>query len=219
MIGRLRPGVDGSAADAEVKTIAAQLVAEHPDRNSFQGNVIPLSEKVSGPVRLAVWVLAGAVAMVMLIVCANLSNLLLSRATSRQKEFAIRSALGAGRGRMVGQMLTESIMLSSAGALVGVALAVAGTRAITQLEGISIPLLRDVRVDSVALAFTVAVAIAAGVIFGLAPAFLAGSLQHRRAEGRQRADRPRAADAAGCGTHSSSRRSLSRACCWSPPAC
>ena len=178
MVGRLQPGVDVSQAQAEVRTIAAQLVAEHPDRNSFQGNVIALSEKVSGPVRLAVWVLAGAVAMVMLIVCANLSNLLLSRATSRQKEFAIRSALGAGRARLAGQMLTESVVLSSAGALFGVALAAAGTRAITRLEGISIPLLREVRVDNAALAFTVIVAIAAGVIFGLAPAFLAGSLKH-----------------------------------------
>ena len=175
MIGRLKPGVTVAEAHAEVRTIAPQLVSEHPDRNSFEGNVAALSGKVSGPVRLAVWVLAGAVAMVMLIVCANLSNLLLSRAASRQKEFAIRSALGAGRGRLVGQMLTESVVLSSAGALVGVVLAIAGTRALTGLEGISIPLLRDVQVDGTALAFAAAVAVGAGMVFGLAPALLARS--------------------------------------------
>ena len=173
MIGRLAPGATAADAQAETRAIAAQLALEHPQRNRFEGNVTALAEKVSGPVRLAAWVLAGSVAMVMLIVCANLSNLLLSRATSRQKEFAIRSALGAGRGRLVGQMLTESVVLSLAGAVVGVVLAVAGTRALTGLEGINIPLLRDVRVDGLALAFTAAVAIAAGILFGLAPAFFA----------------------------------------------
>jgi len=195
MIGRLKPGVSVAQAQAEIRTIGQQVSGEHPDWNTFVGAVVPLTETVSGPMRSAVWVLAGAVAMVMLIVCANLSNLLLSRAASRQKEFAIRSALGAGRRRLVGQLLTESLLLSAAGAVVGLVLAVAGTRALASLEGFSIPLLRDVRVDGAALAFTAAVAIAAGIVFGLAPVVLArsGTLHHSlkdatrgSTEGRQR---------------------------------
>ena len=171
MIGRLKPGVTAAAAGAEVRTLAAQITKEHPERNGFQGNVRALSEHVSGRIRLAVWVLAGAVGMVMLIVCANLSNLLLARTAARQKEMAVRSALGAGRGRLIAQMLTEGLVLSSAGALLGVVMAYAGTRALTTLDAVSIPLLRDVRTDATALGFTVAVAIVTGLVFGLAPAF------------------------------------------------
>ncbi len=173
MIGRLKPGVSVAEAQAEVRTLAAQITKEHPERNSFQGNVKSLAEKVSGQIRLAVWVLAGAVAMVMLIVCANLSNLLLARTASRQREIAIRTALGAGRRRLLAQMLTEGIVLSSSGALLGFILATAGTRALAGLDAVSIPLLRDVRTDATALVFTLAVAIITGIVFGLAPALQA----------------------------------------------
>jgi predicted permease len=175
MIGRLQPGVPVERAQAEVRTLAGQITSEHPERNGFQGNVKLLSEKVSGQIRLAVWVLAGAVGMVMLIVCANLSNLLLARTASRQREIAIRTALGAGRRRLLAQMLTEGIVLSSSGALLGFVLATAGTRALAQLDAVSIPLLREVRTDATVLAFTLAVAIATGIVFGLAPAFQARS--------------------------------------------
>ena len=170
MIGRLAPGATVDQARAEIRTIAAQLVAEQPQRNSFQGHVKPLADQISGRVRLAVWVLAGAVAMVMLIVCANLSNLLLARTASRQKEVAIRTALGAGRRRLVAQLLTEGIVLSCSGALLGLLLAVAGTRGLARLEAVSIPLLHDIRTDAAALGFTLAIAIATGIVFGLAPA-------------------------------------------------
>ena len=123
--------------------------------------------------RLAVWVLAGAVAMVMLIVCANLSNLLLARTASRQKEIAICTALGAGRRRLLAQMLTEGIVLSCSGALLGLVLAVVGTRALARLDAVSIPLLRDVRTDATALGFTLAIALVTGIVFGLAPALQA----------------------------------------------
>jgi predicted permease len=175
MIGRLQPGVTAEQAQAEVSTIAAQLVGEFPERNSFGGRVTPLADHVSGNVRLVVWVLAGAVGMVMLIVCANLSNLLLARMAARQKELAIRSALGAGRRRLVSQMLTESVVLALGGAIVGIALALVGTRALTSLDAISIPLLRNVQTDVTALGFTVGMAVLAGLIFGLAPAFQARS--------------------------------------------
>jgi len=173
MIGRLKPGVSADAAGAEVRTLATQITAENPQRNSFQGNVRPLAEQVSGRIRQAVWVLAGAVGMVMLIVCANLSNLLLARTASRQKEIAIRTALGAGRRRLLTQMLTEGIVLSSSGALLGLALALLGTRALARLDAISIPLLRDVRTDGTALVFALVVAVVTGIVFGIAPAFQA----------------------------------------------
>lgn len=173
MIGRLEPGISADRAQAEIRTLAGQITGEHPERNGFQGNVKPLADHVGGRMRLAVWVLAGAVAMVMLIVCANLSNLLLARTASRQKEIAIRTALGAGRRRLLAQMLTEGIVLSGSGALLGLVLAFAGTRALARLDGVSIPLLRDVRTDATALGFTLAIALVTGIVFGLAPALQA----------------------------------------------
>ena len=170
MIGRLKPGVTAAEANAEIRVLAPQMVREHPERNTFEGRVTPLSEHVSGNVRLAVWVLAGAVGMVMLIVCANLSNLLLARSAARQREIAIRMALGAGRAQLLRLMLTEGLVLAFAGAVLGIALAYGGTWLLTGLEGISIPLLNDVRTDGVVLAFTVAIATATGIVFGLAPA-------------------------------------------------
>jgi predicted permease len=173
MIGRLKPNVTPASAHAEVTVLAQQMRREHPERNNFEGNVTPLAQYVSGNIRLAVWVLAGAVGMVMLIVCANLSNLLLARTAARQKEIAIRLALGAGRKRLMGQMLTEGLVLSLGGAILGIALALAGTRVLTQLDAVSIPLLRNVRTDTTALIFTVAIALVTGVVFGLAPALQA----------------------------------------------
>ena len=170
MIGRLKPGVTAARAHAEVTTLAPQMRREHPERNNFTGVVRPLADQISGNIRLAVFVLAGAVGMVMLIVCANLSNLLLARTAARHKEIAIRMSLGAGRKRLLAQMLTEGLVLSSAGAVLGLALAFAGTRLLTQLDAVSIPLLRDVRLDGAVLAFTVLVTLVTGVIFGVAPA-------------------------------------------------
>jgi predicted permease len=170
MIGRLKPGVTAAQAQAELRVLAPQMSREHPEGNDFVGSVKPLSEHVSGNIRLAVLVLAGAVGMVMLIVCANLSNLLLARTAARQKEIAIRMALGAGRKRLLGQMLTEGLLLSVGGAVLGLTLAAGGTRLLTGLEAVSIPLLRDVRVDGTALLFTAGVTLITGILFGLAPA-------------------------------------------------
>ena len=133
---------------------------------------------------LALLVLAGAVGVVMLIVCANLSNLLLARTAARQKEIAIRTALGAGRWRLIRQMLTEGVALSCCGAALGVVLALAGTRALAHLDAINIPLLGNVHVDGAALAFTLLMAVATGVLFGLAPALqMPAARAARRAEG------------------------------------
>jgi putative ABC transport system permease protein len=171
MIGRLQPGVSAASAQAETRLVAGQITREHPERNSFEGYVKPLADQVNGRMRLALWVLAGAVGVVMLIVCANLSNLLLARTAARQKEIAIRAALGAGRRRLVAQMLTEGIVLSLSGAVLGVLLAIGGTRALARLDAVSVPLLQSVHTDGTALGFTLGIAILTGIVFGLAPAF------------------------------------------------
>lgn len=170
VIGRLRPGVTVDAARAESLSIGARLEREHPERNTLRPRISPLAEHVAGRFRSALIVLACAVGVVMLIVCANLSNLLLARTAARQKEIAIRLALGASRGRLIAQMLTESVVLSSAGAALGLALAAFGTRALASLPLTSIPMLDRLQVDGWTLAFTTLAAIVTGLIFGVAPA-------------------------------------------------
>ncbi len=171
MIGRLTPGVSSAQAQSEIRTLGAQITREHPERNSFEGYVTPLAAHVNSHMRLALWVLTGAVGVVMLIVCANLSNLLLARTAARQKEIAIRTALGAGRRRLIAQMLTEGVVLSFSGGVLGLLLAIVGTRALARLEAMNVPLLQTVHIDITTLGFTVGIAIVTGIVFGLTPAF------------------------------------------------
>ncbi|MGB2656399.1 MAG: ABC transporter permease, partial [Candidatus Acidiferrum sp.] len=170
IIGRLKPGVTLGRAWAEAAILGPQLKQLHPRENDFDPKLSTLAQHVSGRLRPTLLVLACAVGVVMLIVCANLSNLLLARGAARQKEIAIRAALGAGRGRLIGQMLTESLVLSCCGAAVGLLLAFAGTRVLAHLTSVSIPLLGEVRIDARVLGFTVAIAVLTGLIFGLVPA-------------------------------------------------
>jgi predicted permease len=171
IVGRLKPGVVLPTAQAEATILSKQFTEAHrKDRNDFEARLTYLGDHVRGHVRPALIVLACAVGVVMLIVCANLSNLLLARTATRQKEIAIRTALGAGRGRLIRQMLTESIVLSCCGAAFGILLAMGGTRAMTHLKAISIPLLENVRVDGTSLGFALLTAILTGLIFGLVPA-------------------------------------------------
>jgi predicted permease len=132
--------------------------------------MVPLEQHVSGQVRPALMVLMCAVGVVMLIVCANLSHLQMARMGTRQKEMAMRAALGAGRFRLLRQVLTESVILSGCGAALGLLMAVAGTRTLAHLSAFNLPLLASVRVDGRTLAFTLLAALASGVLFGLAPA-------------------------------------------------
>src|SRR6187431_3033549 len=132
---------------------------EHSDWNNFTPGVSPLREHLSGGIKPAMFLLSGAVGLVMLIVCANLSNLLLARATARRQEMSIRVALGAGRGRLIRQMLVESLLLSSAGSLLGLGLAMGGTRLLAGLET-NVPLLARVQLDWTAVWFSLAVALA-----------------------------------------------------------
>ncbi len=173
LLGRLRPGVAVDQAQAELTILARQISNRHPERNEVAPRVSALDRHVSGSFRPALAVLAGAVGAVMLIVCANLANLLLARAAARQKEMAIRTALGAAQGRLVRQMLTESLVLSCGGGALGLLLAVAGTRSLAHLDAFRIPLLASAHVDAATAAFAVVVAVLAGLVFGLVPAFQA----------------------------------------------
>ena len=170
IIGRLKPGVSVQSAAAETTVLGKILQQEHKDRNDFEPKVSALAQHVSGQLRPTLVVLACAVGVVMLIVCANLSNLLLARGAGRKKEIAIRTAMGAGRGRLIGQMLTESLVLSCCGAVLGLVLAFIGTRALAHLTSVSIPLLSDVRIDARVLGFTLLAALVTGLLFGLVPA-------------------------------------------------
>jgi predicted permease len=175
IIGRLKPGVTTGAAQAEMTALAKRLERQHPERNGVTPLLVPLAQHVSGPVRPALFVLACAVGVVMLIVCANLSNLQLARLSARHKEMALRTALGAGHFRLLRQMITESVTLSCFGALVGLVLAVTGAREIAHLNTFNLPLLETVRIDTHGVAFTALAALGTGVLFGLLPAWQASS--------------------------------------------
>jgi predicted permease len=170
IIARLKPGATVESARAELKVLAPRMTRAHPERNGFEGHVKPLAERVSGRARPALLVLACAVGVVMLIVCTNLSNLLLARSAVRQKELAVRTALGAERSRLIRQMLTESVTLSSAGAILGAAFAAGGIYFLARTEAFSIPLLHQVRTDPAVVLFCLAAAVLTGLLFGVAPA-------------------------------------------------
>ncbi|HKW63517.1 MAG TPA: ABC transporter permease [Candidatus Acidoferrum sp.] len=176
IVGRLKPDASLGQAQAEAAILGPQLQRENPKMNEFDPKLSMLPTHVRGKLRPALLVLVGAVGVVMLIVCANLSNLLLARSAARKKEIAIRVALGAERRHLLGQILTESVLLSCSGAVLGVALAFLGARVLTQLSAMKIPLLADVRVDGTALGFAVLIAVATGLLFGLAPAWSAAEL-------------------------------------------
>ena len=187
IVGRLKPGTTVAGAQAELTVLAKQLVSQHPERNPILPRLVPLEQHVSGQVRPALMVLMCAVGVVMLIVCANLAHLQMARMGTRQREMAVRAALGAGRFRLLRQVLTESVILSCCGAALGLLLAVAGTRALAHLSAFNLPLLASVRVDGSTLAFTLLAAVASGVLFGLAPALQVPAYQLR--EGLQDAGR------------------------------
>jgi len=186
VIGRLAPGADLDLARAEMRVIAADLRRQYPAANgNLDVNVVPLQVQVLGttvPFMLAV--LLAAVACVLLIACANVANLLLARGVGRRREIAVRAALGAGRGRIARQLLTESILLSSAGGALGLAVAAVTMRTLLALAPATIPRLDDARVNVAVLSFAAVVSVAAGVLFGLAPALRSarerGDLMHTR---------------------------------------
>ncbi len=173
-IGLLKRGVTISQAQSEVDVIAARLASQYPTTNAgFSAKLEPLRNVLIGNVRPAFVVLIGAVALVLLIACANIASLLLARNTVRQREIAIRTALGAGRSRLIRQLLTESLVLALAGGAAGVLLANGGVELLKQLGPQSLPRLDEVSLNGVVLAFTFVMAIFTGVLFGLGPAMKA----------------------------------------------
>jgi len=171
VVGRLRAGTSPRQAQTELDGIAAGLAREYPIENKDKGiSSVSLRENLTGDVRSPLLVLLGAVGFVLLMACANVANLLLARASARRREIAIRTALGATRGRVARQLLTESVLLAAGGAALGLLLAVALNAAFVAKIGDQLPRAEQVRLDGTVLAFTALVALAASFVFGLVPA-------------------------------------------------
>jgi putative ABC transport system permease protein len=173
VVGRLAPGSSVAQAQAEIETINAQMRREHPNNysqdNSFGGDVLPLPQLAVGGMRPALLILLCAVFLVLLIACANLTTMLLARAAAREREMAIRVALGAGPLRLLKQVLTESVLLALIGGVAGVLLALWGVELLKVIGAQTVPRLGEVNVDFTVLGVTLAIAVGTGIIFGLVP--------------------------------------------------
>ena len=181
VVGRLKPGVSLAQAQDEADRIFPHLRQIHPDwYEDYASNLTTLKDHVSGQLRRSLVVLWFAVGVILLIVCVNLSNLQLGRAATRGKELAMRRALGASRGRLIRQLLTESLVLSIAGAALGLCFAFAIVFYIAHQGTMTLPLLTSIRVDGASLGWTLLIAVTVGVLFGFAPALkMSGSnIQH-----------------------------------------
>lgn len=181
-LGRLRDGATLEQANADVERMIPMAVEKFPDGISlgnlreagFAANLRPLKDDVVGDVGSVLWVLLGTVAIVLLIACANVANLFIVRAEGRQKEMAVRTAMGAGRGQVAGQLLTESAILGVAGGVIGLALAFGGLELLVALGPENLPRLNEIGIDAVVMTFTFAVSVLAGLLFGLVPALKFG---------------------------------------------
>ena len=175
MVGRLRNGVTVERARSEAQMVARRMMQDHADRYDPKQPLVPVIARVAdnlvGGMRPYLWALLGTVAFILLIVCANVANLLLARGEGRRKEMALRTAIGASRPRLVMQLLTEALLLALAGGAIGLFLAWSAVRVLVALAPASIPRLEHIGIDWIVFTYTIATSLAAGVIFGTAPAF------------------------------------------------
>lgn len=169
-IGRLRPGATLAQAQADMDGIARRLEAAYPENASWRLRLVAYRDIVVGGSGTVLLMLLGAVGLVLLVACGNVASLMLARATSRESEMAVRTALGASRGRIVRQLLTESVLLGGAAGMVGLLLAIALVRGVHAFAADLLPRMSEIHVDGTAVAFTMTVAVLTGIVFGLAPA-------------------------------------------------
>jgi putative ABC transport system permease protein len=170
-VARLKPGISVANAQGDLDVIGRRLSETYPGFDAgWDVHLIPLEEQIVGGVRRALWILAGVVAFVLLIACANVANLQLVRAAARQREFAVRAALGASRGRVVRQLLAESMLLGGIGGLAGLLLASWGTGLLSALGSAGLPRANEIRADGWTLVYTLGLSLASGILFGVVPA-------------------------------------------------
>ena len=182
VFGRIKPGVTLAQAQADLETVAAQLRAEHAvhEAAGMRIRAVPLQKDVVKHVRPALFALFGAVGMLLLVACANVAHLLLARATARERELAVRGALGATRGRLLRQLTTESLLLAAAGGALGIGLARIGTRWLVWMSPANLPRVDAIRIDPGVLLFALGATLATAVVFGLVPALRAAGVDVNR---------------------------------------
>ncbi len=182
VIARIKPGLTLEQARADMETLSYRIIEEHPEypyrQFNFRVLMIPLLEQQVGDIKTALWVLMSAVGLVLLIACANVANLLLVRASSREREIAVRQALGVSRWRLIRQLLTESVILGMMAGVIGLFLGYWALRLLIALSATSFPRVAEAHMDIRVLAFTLLVSVATGILFGLAPAFSSRHVTH-----------------------------------------